>query len=244
MLDAQATQAPPPPPPPGTPALLAQQGPLGGVATTATPAPAGPLRPLTEAEREAIRDARRELSNQLTSAADRRENLVEELKDMPGPAQAGVLARIELLDQRIIQLEADIAQTGRQLTSGTTAPLPEIRYIYGLPENVFTPVAILSTLFIFTPLALAFARLLWKRGTRIATQPTPEQQQHNERVDRIEQAVEAIAIEVERVGEAQRYQGRMLTENNLMPALPSAHQPAEPIRLPDAVSVPSRPSET
>jgi hypothetical protein len=50
----------------------------------------------------------------------------------------------------------------------------------------------------------------------------------NSRLDRIEQAVDAIAIEVERISESQRFQTRIMTEGNH--ALGAGHAPAEPIR--------------
>jgi hypothetical protein len=49
-------------------------------------------------------------------------------------------------------------------------------------------------------------------------------------MERLEQAVDAIAIEIERVGEAQRYQTKVLAEANLMPALNVGQRAAEPIR--------------
>ena len=50
-------------------------------------------------------------------------------------------------------------------------------------------------------------------------------------MERIEQAVDAIALEVERVGESQRYQAKLLAEANLMPALGASQRAAEPLRM-------------
>jgi hypothetical protein len=51
------------------------------------------------------------------------------------------------------------------------------------------------------------------------------------RFEQLEQAIDAVAIEIERVGEAQRFQARVLSEANMMPALSEAHGSAEPIPL-------------
>ena len=51
-------------------------------------------------------------------------------------------------------------------------------------------------------------------------------------MERLEQAVDAIALEIERVGESQRYQAKLLTEANLMPAMSGARS-AEPVRARD-----------
>jgi hypothetical protein len=52
-----------------------------------------------------------------------------------------------------------------------------------------------------------------------------------ERLERLEQAVDAVAIEIERVGEAQRFQGRMLAEAQIIPALNASQGPGEPVPI-------------
>ena len=64
-----------------------------------------------------------------------------------------------------------------------------------------------------------------RRGGRRDVEVNSE---HEARFDRLEQAVDAIALEIERVGEAQRYQAKLLTEANMMPAKGTAQK--EPIR--------------
>jgi hypothetical protein len=58
-------------------------------------------------------------------------------------------------------------------------------------------------------------------GTRIAlqrTRPQPLARVNDERFDRLEQAVDAIAIEIERMSEAQRFTAKLLTERAAQPA--------------------------
>ena len=57
------------------------------------------------------------------------------------------------------------------------------------------------------PLARAFARRI--EGARAAPALTPELR---ERLDRIERAVEAVALEVERISEGQRFVTRLMSE--------------------------------
>lgn len=60
------------------------------------------------------------------------------------------------------------------------------------------------------PIVFALARRIWIRGV-----PRPQQGMDLEsspRLQRIEEAVESIAIEVERIGEAQRFATKLLTE--------------------------------
>jgi hypothetical protein len=87
-------------------------------------------------------------------------------------------------------------------------------------ENVIPPQAVdisiaffVSMAFIIVglPIARAFARRMDRRGeTGSASEIAP-------RLDRIEQAVEAIAIEVERVSEGQRYTTKSIAELRGLP---------------------------
>ncbi|HEX9563276.1 MAG TPA: hypothetical protein VF981_04865 [Gemmatimonadaceae bacterium] len=197
---------------------------------------AGPLRPLTERELDAIRDRRNDISRQLTSAVDRRNELAGELEDAPPGTEQGVLARIQLLDARVLQIERDMEMTGQQLRTGMTvdngvALVAPVERFGGMSEET---VAILGTsfsVFFLLPIAIGFMRLMWRRGKRAASvQQSPEQAA---RLQRLEEAVDAVALEIERVGESQRYQAKVLAEANLMPALVAGRQAAEPVRLPE-----------
>ena len=64
-----------------------------------------------------LRAQRNELSDQLTSVSSRRSELAEELSNTDGAARTGLEDRLRVLDQRIIQLETDLAATGRQISA-------------------------------------------------------------------------------------------------------------------------------
>jgi hypothetical protein len=67
-----------------------------------------------------------------------------------------------------------------------------------------------GTLVLLLPLVLAYARRLWHRGgprQSVDIEETP-------RLQRMEQAIESIALEVERIGEAQRFTTKLLTERH------------------------------
>jgi hypothetical protein len=67
------------------------------------------VTPQTPQDIVALRERRSELSNQLESAAERRAEIAEEIKTAEGRAKAGLEQRMSVLDQRILQLETDIA---------------------------------------------------------------------------------------------------------------------------------------
>ena len=59
------------------------------------------------------------------------------------------------------------------------------------------------------PLTIAYARRIWRRGAQVVT-AIP--QDIYDRFNRVDQAIDSIAVEVERVGEGQRYLTRVLAE--------------------------------
>lgn len=188
--------------------------------------------PLTRQAVEAIEERREELSNQLISASSRRKRLAEELRAQPeGAARAGIEGRLVVLDARLAQLESDIASTGRQLTAareglGQTTGDPMGN---DMPDNVLA-LSVVFTLFVLFPVAFALARNLWKRGSRphAVASSSPET---NERLERLEQGVDAIAIEIERVSEGQRFVTRLLSEAASVPVAQIASAEKTPERV-------------
>lgn len=217
------------PPIPPSPPMIQFGGP-NGVTTIELPA-----RPMTARDIAALRARRSELSTQLESATSRRNGLAARLEKADGISKAGLEQRVSLLDNRILQLETDLAETGRLLASapaGLTAaagvPTP-----FGLNPGQITGISVVSIIGITCvalPIALAIARNIWRRGSRrVAAAVAPESA---ERMERLEQAVDAIAIEIERISEGQRFVTRLLTDGGA-PALAVGQRAAEPVRLPE-----------
>lgn len=226
---ALAVQPPPPPPPDVAPPPPPPQVVIPGVAG----GPVGQLTgiPQTRQELDALRERRSELSSQLTSAANRREELAEQLKDQSGASAAGLEQRIGVLDARIAQIETDIAETGRQVAAAPAHLLAEseVGVAGPLSGDQLTAVSIVGTIFVGFPIALAFARLIWKRATTPAPRLPAETTQ---RLERMEHAVDSIAIEVERVSEGQRFLTRLFTDSGAAgspAALGVGARPAEPV---------------
>jgi len=228
---AQEQQIPTPPAPPQLPTIITT-GP-GGTTLIGTP-------PMTAREVQALRQRGSELSRQLNSVNNRRDQLASQLEDAQGANRAGIEARITQLDQRIMGIEADIAQNGRLLAaapasalvnsnSETRPPTP-----FGLNPGQVTGIGIVGTIFVGFPIAIAVARNIWRRGGRHAAPAVAPES--TERMERLEQAVDAIAIEVERISEGQRYMTRLLSEGSA-PALPVGQKVAEPVRLPERESL-------
>jgi hypothetical protein len=79
------------------------------------------------------------------------------------------------------------------------------------------------------PLVLVLARRLWVRGVP----RTAVDLENSPRLQRIEQAIEAIAVEVERIGEAQRFTTKLLAER---PSDAAQHLVVQPRREPGTIT--------
>lgn len=195
--------------------------------------------PTSAAEIQALRSRREELSNQLISAAGRRKNLAEELRGATGADKLGLEQRIGVLDDRMVQLESDIASTGRQLTSAPAGLIAVADEADAGPRafGIFSSdqalaLSIVFTVLVFFPLAMASARLMWRRAKQPITVPAI-QGEAGKRLERLEQSVEAVAIEVERISEGQRFVTRILSAPSQAGVLPGVQNEKVGIRIPE-----------
>jgi hypothetical protein len=105
------------------------------------------------------------------------------------------------------------------------APSPKVATIAKPPEPLIGPGEIMDVwwggVLLLFPFVLVLARRLWVRGRRReAFDP-----ENSPRLQRIEQAVESIALEVERIGEAQRFTSKLLADRQSDVAQRIAVQP-------------------
>lgn len=195
--------------------------------------------PRTVQEVSALRARRSELSNQLESAEGRRNRLAEASTEADGASKAGLDNRVQLLDQRILQLEADIAQTGRLLATAPSELVASTETPRGMDwlRNDSGPRFEIFFMFLVLPLAIGFARWMWRRATPAAP---ARDEESAARLVRLEQSVDAIAIEVERISEGQRFITRVFAEGNpsSVAALGAGEAPVEPIRVARDEAVP------
>lgn len=191
--------------------------------------------PRTAADLAALRARREELSSQLISAAGRREKLAREIRHADGANRAGLERRLIVLDNRILQLESDIAETGRLVsaapselfTRGTRTEMAIPGSSDQLSSGQITGISIVFIIFVLAPIALAFARFLFKRAGAPRPVASPENAQ---RLERLEQAVDTIAVEIERVSEGQRFVTRLLTEQRELAPLGAGQREKEMVR--------------
>jgi len=203
--------------------------------TTPAPAPTGPVvataqapaaqAPATAAQMlEAARAQRSELRNQLNRVEEQRQEIQRELSQVGSPSveRTGLEARLKDTDARITALDAEIAAADQRVATaaavpGATVEPPRVTVVRNGPPEEAWVLGGMFIIFVMMPVAIAYARRMWRRGpVSTATEMPPEL---TDRLSRLEQAVDAVAVELERVGEGQRYVTRVFTEQQGQRAL-------------------------
>lgn len=181
---------------------------------------------------QAFRAQRRELGRQMETLQESRDEISRQLTSTENPItgtdRKGLEQRLTSVDERINTLDKQIADADAQVARaaavpGATVEPPEPPRS-GPPEEFYVLTGIFGVI-VLLPLTLAYARRIWRRGAQVVTTIPKEL---SERLMRVEQTVEATAIEIERIGEGQRFMTRIFTEGQ------GAHQlsSAQPATLP------------
>ena len=199
---------PTPPVPPSVPTVQGGEFPV--TVTTDGASPSAVLKAM-EAQRSELRD-------QLETAQESRNQIASWLRndEITAPDREGLAARLKETDARISQIEQQIAQADLAVAKASAVPgavveppPPDTRESDQM--EAVTAMSIVFTLFVLFPIAFAYSRRLWKKG---ATVIAPVPREVTERLEQMGQAVESIAIEVERIGEGQRFLTKVISEQN------------------------------
>jgi hypothetical protein len=186
--------------------------------------------PGTEGDMRALVARRRELSDQLTRVSDRRHDLSMELEGTAdGGARTGLQERIGVLDKRILQLENDIAVTGSQLAAAPSNLIGVTEFARNEPEGDHFPEGVAVggfSAFAFASIVYALTRRSRKRSSRSA--PALQDTESANRLARLEQGMDAIAVEIERISEGQRFVTKLLSEPQPL-GMPRRVAPAQAI---------------
>jgi DNA repair exonuclease SbcCD ATPase subunit len=185
-----------------------------------------------EAVYNALKAQRQELGRQLESLEERRRELSGRLQDpeVSGADRIGIEQRIRETDQRIAEVDKQIAASEHDVAQAAGVPGAVVEPAPPVddgPPEAFIAVPIVLTLFVLFPLTLAYTRRIWRRGAAVVASLPAEL---SERLTRLEQAVDTIAIETERISEGQRFLSKLFADNGARGALnpgAGAQQPIE-----------------
>jgi hypothetical protein len=186
--------------------------------------PAIPI-PNSAADVAALRDRANELVGQRSAVNSERARLSGRLLTATaGPDATGLGTHIAQLDARLLTIESDIGDIGRaisaapyglqQTTTSTGVPRP-----FGQPTSgQVTAISIVGIIFVLMPLSIAFARIMLRRATRPPAPQIPKDVA--DRLERMEQGIDAAAVELERIGEGQRFVTQLMSDRAQRAALP------------------------
>ncbi|MGI8402923.1 MAG: hypothetical protein ACR2NS_15160 [Gemmatimonadaceae bacterium] len=193
-------------------------------------APGARSAPGAAAIYEGFKAQRSELRNQLEDLQGTRQSIAGQLEELSStaPERKPLEARLTDVDQRIVTVDGQIATNATQIAQAAAIPGAVVEpppYVQrGPPEEAWVAGGFFLVLVIF-PLTIAYARRIWRRGV-VTVSAFPKEL--SDRLFRMEHAVEATSLEVERIGEGQRFLTKLFTEGDGARALGAgAAQPIE-----------------
>jgi hypothetical protein len=210
-------------------------------AIAATPVAAARGAPSASAIYEGFRAQRRELTNQLDELEGTRREITGQLEDIPvgSPDRKPLEARLTDVDSRITSVDHLLASNATDIAAAAAIPGAVVeppRVVESGPPDQAYVLGGMFMVIVLLPLSIAWARRIWRRSAAAVTSFPRE---IGERLLRMEQALEATSVEVERIGEGQRFLTRLFTEGEGTRAIGGgAAQPIErksvkaPERLP------------
>jgi hypothetical protein len=184
----------------------------------------------TGASFEALQAAVTSLSQELAGLKAEREVLDERVSSSEGEAQTKFTQQRDQLDGKItsteMQLQSAKAQMGARVgvssdmisSNGHVVVPPPYIPRHGADPDMVVGMSFGLAMMVGLPLAIAYARRIWRGKPRDVTTTSESSQ----RMERLEHAVDAIAIEIERVAEGQRFVTKIMAER-------PAHAPASPL---------------
>lgn len=202
------------------------------------PSPAARSAPSASAIYEGLRAQRRELTNQLDELESTRRNITGQLEDIPvGSLDRKPLeTRMTDIDSRITSVDHLLAANATDIAKAAAIPGAVVEPPPDIPRGPPPEAFVLGGMFmviVLLPLSIAWARRIWRRSA-VAVASFPRD--IGDRLLRMEQALEATSVEVERIGEGQRFLTRLFTEGEGARSIGAgAAQPIErkPIKAPE-----------
>lgn len=213
------------------PAPLGQQP---GQATGGTPAPAAPQP--AQAVRDALatasasdvyrafREARGVVEDRLEDLQDRRQEIVQRLRQ--GAAsdvdRTGLDQQLAQIDQQIAMANIQLAEADAQVVAAAAIPgavvpdPPDDPWRNGPPEDVVMMTIFMASMLLL-PVMIAYARRIWRRSAKTEVTLPPVLV---ERMESLERSMDTVAVEVERIGEGQRFVTQLLADRAKSAALP------------------------
>jgi len=186
--------------------------------------------PSASAIYEGFKAQREVLSGQLGELESTRRDITGQLEEVAAgsPEHKALEDRLTDVDGRIKAVDQMLAANSMQVAQAAAIPgavVPPPPYIpHGPPDEAYV-LGGMFMIIVFLPLSVALARRIWRRS---AATVSAFPRELADRLTRLEQTAEATSLEVERIGEGQRFLTRLFTEGEGTRAIGiGAAQPVE-----------------
>lgn len=170
--------------------------------------------PTTHEAMMALVSQREELNDQLEEVTDRRNEIIGQLRSgPPEAAQASLQSELKVLDQRVTQLHNDLSLVGREIARASPELIAMTKEPNEEPPGYNFTEGVMAgggSVFLLMAALLVFARRRWRKTGRAGAGVLPAGD--SERLQRMENGIEAMAIEIERISENQRFVTKLLSE--------------------------------
>jgi hypothetical protein len=178
-----------------------------------TPAVVQNTAPSAREVYEAMRAQRDVLGNQLRSLENTRGDLRRQLSQSQGTVdRQGIEKRISDIDGRITEMEKQISASDAAVSKTAGVPGAIVEFPQpihrGPPEEAWV-LGGMFIIFVMMPMSVAWAIRMLRRSK---VPPVPALTGIEQRLTTIEQSVESVALEIERIGEGQRFVTQLIGE--------------------------------
>jgi len=198
-----------------------------------TPPPPPPISVLPQADLGALQAQVAELNVQYAGLKAQWDGLKNQLDNMlrTNPARPGVAQQWSDVGVQMAKVKGDIAMVNARIAQLQGRPVGTPEIVVPPPfrnntNNQTVPVVGIVAVIFAVPISIAWAR----RIVRGAPKAAPVPSDLTMRLERMEQAIDTVAIEVERISEGQRFVTRIMAErpsSNAQSAGATADDPAQ-----------------
>ena len=175
--------------------------------------------PRSHDEMAALIAQRDELTNQVEDLKDQRQQVIEQLRTASSEARPGLQLQLTGMNEQIVHMELQINQIEREIASASPdliamareEPPPPDEHLGTFGEGVGVGAfggIVLATIAVF------ITRLIRRRFGRGDTRRTRMiAAEDSDRLKRLENGIDAMAIEIERISEGQRFVTKLMAES-------------------------------
>lgn len=161
-----------------------------------------------------------DLAKQLAGLEVQRNALSREIARQNGDAREALIQQRTPIDVQIAQSNAELDNIRAQIASRSRVPMDQVTQSgqvvvvprfrsRGADPDMVIGMTFTLMLAVVIPLSIAYARRIWRGTPKSAA---PQRDDLSPRFDRLEHAVDAIAIEIERISEGQRFMTKVMAE--------------------------------